>query len=105
MGLIFEVGIVAMGSFFQRIKQAVSADRYVIGVHAAQRLRERRVPQWQAVAGLADGVLIAERPRSKPNASVEVEQSLPDGTAVKAVWSWLPYDQAAKLVTVHFLDR
>ncbi len=94
-----------MGQLFERIREAVDDERYVIGVHAAQRLRERRIPQWQAVAGLADGVLITERPRSKPNASVEVKQPLPDGTTAKAIWAWLPYHRVAKLVTVHFMDR
>jgi len=33
--------------------------------------------------------LLLERPRSRPNPIVEVEQLLPDGIAVKAVWSRL----------------
>ena len=36
--------------------------------------------EWQAVAALADGELIAEKPKSKPNPTVEVRESLPDGT-------------------------
>jgi len=94
-----------VGQLFDRIRAAVEADRYAVALHAAQRLRERRVPQWQAVSGLRDATLLAERPRARPNPCVEVEQVLADGTPVKAVWAWLPYDQAAKLVTLHYLNR
>lgn len=41
--------------------------------------------EWQAVAALEDGELIAERPRAKPNPTVEVRESLPDGTEFKVV--------------------
>jgi len=61
--------------------------------------------EWQAVAALADGELIAEKPRSRPNPSVELRESLPDGTEFKAVWSFLRQSGVAKLVTVHFFDR
>ena len=60
---------------------------------------------WQAVAALADGELIAEKPRAKPNPTVEVRESLPDGTEFKAVWSLLRQSGVAKLVTIHFFDR
>jgi hypothetical protein len=73
-------------------------------VHAGNQLDERGIPDWQVVAGLAEGVLLRERPHGKPNPCVEVEQLLPDGTPVKAVWSWLPRHQVAKLVTVHYFD-
>jgi hypothetical protein len=36
---------------------------------------------------------------------VEVRESLPDGTGVKAVWAYLRQSGVAKLVTVHFFDR
>ena len=61
--------------------------------------------EWQVVAALADGDLIAEHPRAKPNSTVEVRECLPDGTEFKAVWSLLRQSGAAKLVTVHFFDR
>jgi hypothetical protein len=60
--------------------------------------------EWQAAAGLADGQLIAERPRASPNPAIEVRESLPDGTEFKAVWSYLWESAVAKLVTVHFFD-
>jgi hypothetical protein len=60
--------------------------------------------EWQAVAALEVGELIAERPRGKPNPTVEVLASLPDGTEIKVVWSHLRASGVAKLVTVHFLD-
>jgi hypothetical protein len=61
--------------------------------------------EWQVVAGLADGQLIRERPRSQPNPVVEVREMLPEGTEVMAVWAYLAGSNAGKLVTVHFFDR
>jgi hypothetical protein len=60
--------------------------------------------EWQAIVGLADGVLLAERPDATPNPVVEVMESLPDGTEFKAVWSHLRRSGVAKLVTVHFFE-
>ena len=61
---------------------------------------ERGILEWQVVAGLEDGELIAERPGAMPNPAVEVRESLPDGTEFKAVWSHLRQSGVAKLVTV-----
>jgi len=61
--------------------------------------------EWQAVAGLEGGKLIAERVDVLPNPTVEVRESLPDGTEFKAVWSYLRQSSVAKLVTVHFFDQ
>jgi hypothetical protein len=93
-----------MGSLFDRIRAAVAEGRVVIGRHAAYRLDERRVAEWQVTSGLAHGKLIVEWLRNQPNPTVEVEQLLADGTPVKAVWAWLRYHEVAKLVTVHFFD-
>ena len=60
--------------------------------------------EWQAVAGIENGALIAERSDAKPNPAVEVRETLPDGTEFKAVWSHLQRSGVAKLVTVHFFD-
>lgn len=95
----------AMGQLFSTIQQLVAAEKYVVGEHASERLEERGIMEWQAVAALADGKLIAEKPKSKPNPTVEVRESLPDGTEFKAVWSLLPQSGVVKLVTVHFFDR
>ncbi len=67
----------------------------------------RNVVSWSGrwLAALADGELMTEKPRSKPNPSVEVRANLPDGTEFKAVWSHLRHSGVAKLVTVHFFDR
>jgi len=94
-----------MGKLFNTIKQLVVEERYVIGEHASERLEERGIMEWQVVTALAEGELISERPRSKPNPSVEVSGSLPDGTEFKAVWSYLQQSGVTKLVTVHFFDR
>jgi hypothetical protein len=60
--------------------------------------------EWQAVAGIEDGELLAERTRAEPNPVVEIREYLPDGTEFKAVWSLLRQSGVAKLVTVHFFD-
>lgn len=68
-------------------------------------MEERGIMEWQVVAGLEDGALIAERPEATPNPTVEVRESLPDGVEFKAGWSHLRQSDVAKLVTVDFFDR
>jgi hypothetical protein len=94
-----------MGKLFDVIQRLVAEEEYVVGQHASERLEERGIMEWRAVAGLQDSELIAERPRSKPNPTVEVRETLPDGTEFKAVWPHLRQSGVAKLVTVHFFDR
>ncbi len=94
-----------MGQLFDTIWQLVAEGKYVVGHHASERLEERGIMEWQAIAGLEDGQLIAERPDATPNPAVEVRESLPDGTEFKAVWSHLRQSRFAKLVTVHFFNR
>ena len=94
-----------MGKLPQEICKLVGENRYVIGQHAAERLEERGIMEWQAVAGLEDGELLAERAKAQPNPAIEVRELLPDGTEFKAVWSHLKQSGVAKLVTVHFFDE
>jgi hypothetical protein len=94
-----------MGKLFHQIQSLVAEGNYVVGQHASERLEERGILEWQAAAGLADGKLLRERPRARPNPAVEVEEVLPDGTECKAVWSLLRQSKVAKLVTVHFFDE
>ncbi len=94
-----------MGRLFDTIRQLVAEEKYVVGQHASERLEERSIMEWQVVAGLKDGKLIAERPDAAPNPAVEVREFLPDGTDFKAVWSHLRQSGVAKLVTVHYFDR
>jgi hypothetical protein len=93
-----------MGQLFDTIRRLVSEEKYVVGQHASERLEERGIMEWQAVAGLDDGEMLVERPNDWPNPAVEVREFLPDGTEVKAVWSLLRQSGVAKLVTVHFFD-
>lgn len=93
-----------MAKLFATIQQLVAEGAYVIGEHASERLEERGIMEWQAVAGLADGELIIERLDATPNPTVEVLELLPDGTEFKAVLSYLKQSRVAKLVTVHFID-
>jgi hypothetical protein len=94
-----------MGRLFETIRALVAEKRYLVGEHAAERLEERGIMEWQAVAGLEEGELLAERPDGTPNPVAEVRELLPDGTEFKAVWSFLRRSRAAKLVTVHFFDE
>lgn len=93
-----------MGKLFDTIRQLVADEKYAIGQHASERLEERGIMDWQVVAALDDGTLIAERTRAKPNPAVEVREILPDGSEFKAVWSHLRQSGVAKLVTVRFFD-
>jgi hypothetical protein len=94
-----------MGRLFDTIRRLVVEEKYVVGEHAAQRLEERGILEWQAVFGLEDAELMLERPDDNPNPAIEVRERLPDGTEFKAVWSHLRRSGAAKLVTVHFFDE
>jgi hypothetical protein len=93
-----------MGRLFEQIRALVSNERYLVGLHASERLEERGILEWQAVAGLESGHLLEEKPEAVPNPAIEVLEELPDGTEFKAVWSFLPRSNLAKLVTVYFLD-
>ena len=91
-----------MAQLFETIRGLVMDEKYIIGQHAAERLDERGIMEWQAIAGLEDSTLIVEKPDAQPNPAVEVREVLPDGTEFKAVWSYLRQSGVAKLVTVHF---
>lgn len=83
---------------------AVRADRFVVSWHADERCEEHGVTAWQLVAGIGDGELVRERPRSKPNPSVVLRQQLADGSEVETIWAWLAESKRAMLVTVYFRD-
>lgn len=94
-----------MPLLFETIKKLVSENKYVVGDHASERLEERGIMEWQAVAGVESGSFITEKPKAEPNPTVEIRELLPDGTEFKAVWSYIAENDVAKLVTVHFFDR
>ena len=94
-----------MGKLFAVIRQLVAADTYIVGQHAADRLVERGILEWQVVGGLQDGELFRERPTVQPNSMLEVIEVLPDGTEFQAVGSHLRQSNVAKLVTVYFFDE
>lgn len=83
---------------------AVEADRFVVSWHADERCEERGVSAWQLIAGIKESTLVRERPRSKPNPSVVLQQELADGSEVEAIWAWLAESQRAMLVTVYFQE-
>ncbi|MCR4317886.1 MAG: DUF4258 domain-containing protein [Planctomycetes bacterium] len=94
-----------MGRLFETIKELVADDQYIVGEHAAARLEERDILEWQVVTGLEMGKLIKERKRDNPNPAVEVLEVLPDGTSFMAVWSYIRSLELVKLVTVHYFDE
>jgi hypothetical protein len=94
-----------MARLLDQILNAIKAERYVVSNHADDRLRERLIELWQITSSVEGAKLIEERPNDTPNPSVVLEQTLPDGTAVRVVWSYVVSDGVAVLVTVHFIDR
>jgi hypothetical protein len=93
-----------LGKLLEQIRAAIRDDRYLVSWHADERAEERGVTAWQLVAGFDQAVLVRERPRSKPNPSIVIRQTLEDGSEVEVIWSWLPSGRRAKLVTVYFRD-
>jgi hypothetical protein len=86
------------------IVAAIQEDRYLVSLHADERCEERGVTAWQLVAGIENATMLRERPRSKPNPSIVLEQQLADGSVVEAIWAWLAASGRAILVTVYFRD-
>ena len=43
----------ATGQLFVTIKRLVASERYVVSQHAAERLEERGVLEWQVVEGIS----------------------------------------------------
>lgn len=41
-----------MGQLFDTIRSLVSEEKYLVGLHATERLEERDIMEWQVVAGL-----------------------------------------------------
>jgi len=89
-----------MPTLHETIKQLVSKERYLVGEHAAMRLEERGILEWQAVEILDQCMLVNERLGSKPNPTIEVTGQLPNGDSLIAVWAYLKISNVAKLVTV-----
>jgi len=94
-----------MEPLFDIIRRLVADQKYVVGLHASERLEERGIMEWQVVAGLPDAELMTVRPDAEPNPAIEVRTCFPDGSEFKAVWSLLRQSDVAKLVTVHFFDQ
>lgn len=97
--------IAGMQGLFDSIRVAVRENRYLFSDHADNMLRERGILHWQVVQGVEEAKLLSERPHTITKPTVELEQILPDGMAVKAVWGYVRALDLAKLVTVHFFDR
>ncbi len=94
-----------MGRLAEKIQRCLQEDRYVIGLHASERLEERGIMEWQLLAEMDDAIVLRERSSSRPNPVVELSLMLPEGTEVKMVWAYLKSIDVAKLVTVHELDE
>lgn len=59
-------------SLFATIVQLVQEEKYLVGLHASERLEERGIMEWQAVGGLDEGELMVERLDAEPNPTIEV---------------------------------
>lgn len=94
-----------MGRVAQDILKAIADERFGITSHAAERLRKRLVPAWQAVDATASAQCLRERPNDHPFPVAEFEIVLPDGTKAKCVRSWRITTRSAMLVTLHFYDQ
>ena len=94
-----------MGQLFDNIRRSVQKNRYVFSDHADNMLRERGIMHWHIVEGIDQAHLLSERPNTRPNPTIEVEQILPDGTPFKAVWCYVRSLDLAKVVTIHFFTR
>ena len=73
-----------MGELAGKIRRAVRDERFVVGDHADERLKERRIVDWQVVAGLEKSKLLLERSDGEPHPVAEFQEELADGTPIKA---------------------
>lgn len=72
-----------MANLSESIQLLVLPGKYVVCVHASERLEERGILEWRVTDGMSFATLALERPDDRPNPSIEVLQLLPDGTAIK----------------------
>ena len=93
-----------MARLFDKIRDAVRNDRFLVSWHADERCEERQIAAWQLVAGLEAADLLEERVHSEPDPSIVVRQELVDGSEVEVVWAWMSESGRAILVTVYFPD-
>jgi hypothetical protein len=73
--------------------QLVAAEKYLVGHHASERVEERGIMEWQAVSGLEEGILIAERPNADPIPPWKSASACP--TALNSRRYGRTYDKAA----------
>ena len=92
-----------MLTLFDRIREAVREERFLVSWHADERCEGRSITAWQIAVGLDDARLVQAWPHSQPNPTVVVRQLLADGSEVEAVWAWLPASRRAMLVTVYWV--
>ena len=83
------------------IKQAVRDGRFLVSVHARERLAERRVRLWQVESGLESAAIVEIRPDDEPNPSIVVEKRFPTRAGHGGLVLACCQPQA-KLVTVYF---
>lgn len=93
-----------MSDLLDKIRTAVETEAFVVSNHADERLRERCVELWQLIAEIDNAELMDENPKDIPHPTVELRQSLADGTPAKVVWGWVENAGLAILITVHYFD-
>ena len=88
----------------ETIRGLVLAGRYVVGAHAAERLEERGILEWQVIVAMDTARVLSEQPDARPYPTAVFEIILANGETATAVWSWIRALDLAKLVTVFFVD-
>jgi hypothetical protein len=91
-----------MERLYERIRRAVREERVVFTVHADERLWERKVERWHLLESFESGAIIQAHRGRRTEAKVLVQQVLPSGEEVIAVWTYVRSIECAKLITVYF---
>ena len=91
-----------MDRLFERIRRAVREERIVFTVHADNRLHERNVERWHLIESFETGHVIQSHRSARPDPKLVVEQMIPSGETVIAVWGYVKSIRKAKLITVYF---
>lgn len=71
----------AIRSLSETIRELVREQKYVVGLHASERLEGRRIMKRQAVNRLLDGEWLREQLDARPNPAIEAPELLPTGAS------------------------
>jgi hypothetical protein len=94
-----------MTDLVEKIRDAISDDRFLVSRHASRRLRERGATAWQVIDATLMGRAHRIQVDAEPNPKVLFQLLLADGSEWTAVWSWLGHNKTAKLVPVYLTEQ